>query len=39
MTMTANRTAGAAAGRQSQVIEITQVVLGRRSGSAQLWDR
>jgi hypothetical protein len=28
---------GAAAGWKSQVIEMTQVVLGRRSSSVQLW--
>jgi hypothetical protein len=31
--------AGAAAGWKSQVIETIQVVLGRRSGSAQLGER
>jgi hypothetical protein len=31
--------AGAAAGWKSQIIETTQVVLSRWSGSAQLWDR
>jgi hypothetical protein len=31
--------AGAAAGWKSQVIETTQVVLSRRSGLTQLWDR
>jgi hypothetical protein len=31
--------AGAAAGWKSQVIEMRQVVLSCRSGSAQLWDR
>ena|SRR5579859_4300960 len=31
--------AGAAAGPKSRVIDMTQVALGRRSGSAQLWDR
>jgi hypothetical protein len=34
-----NAIAGAAAGREFQVIEMTQVVRNRRSGSAQLWTR
>ena len=32
-----NEIAGAAAGRKSRVFEMTQVVLGRRFGSAQFW--
>jgi hypothetical protein len=34
-----NKIAGAAAGWKSQLIEMSQVVLSRRSGSAQLWGR
>ena len=33
-----NEIAGAAAGWKSQVIEMTQVVLSRRSGSTRLWE-
>jgi len=34
-----NQIAGAAAGREPQVIDKTQVALCRRSGPAQLWGR
>ena len=37
--MPPNQIAGAAAGRKSQVIERSRVVLIRRSGSAQIWRR
>jgi hypothetical protein len=37
--MPPNQIAGAAAGWTSQFIEIMPVVLGLRSGSAQLWGR
>ena len=39
MTTPPNPIAGAAARLKSRVIEVTQVVLSRRSGSAQLWER
>jgi hypothetical protein len=37
--MLPNKIAGAAAVRESQVIEMIQVVLSRRSGSARFWGR
>jgi hypothetical protein len=39
LTVMPNQIAGAVAWWTSRVVEMTQVVLSRRAGSAQLWGR